>query len=45
MAVGAYILDNAEWLAERIYDMLTLYSIAALKTTIAWLVSNVPFAF
>jgi phosphatidylinositol glycan class Q protein len=36
-ALGSYIIDNSGWLAEQISEILRLYSIAALRRTIAWL--------
>ncbi|CAD6503012.1 BgTH12-02685 [Blumeria graminis f. sp. triticale] len=37
IALGSYIIDNASWVAESISRILSLYSIAALQTTISWL--------
>lgn len=37
MALGSYIIDNSTYLAESISETLSLYSIAALQSTISWL--------
>lgn len=37
IALGSYIIDNSAWVAESISEILSLYSIAALRRTIAWL--------
>ncbi|PMD67247.1 Gpi1-domain-containing protein [Hyaloscypha bicolor E] len=37
IALGSYIIDHHEFLAERISEILSLYSIAALQRTIDWL--------
>ena len=37
IALGSYIIDNSAWVAEAISEILRLYSIAALRSTIAWL--------
>jgi phosphatidylinositol glycan class Q protein len=37
IALGSYIIDNSAWVAEKISEILSLYSIAALRRTIAWL--------
>ncbi|KAG9237848.1 N-acetylglucosaminyl transferas-like protein component Gpi1 [Amylocarpus encephaloides] len=37
IALGSYIIDNSNWVAELIGDILSLYSIAALQRTISWL--------
>ncbi|TVY60875.1 N-acetylglucosaminyl-phosphatidylinositol biosynthetic protein gpi1, partial [Lachnellula suecica] len=37
IALGSYIIDNSAWVAETISEILSLYSIAALRRTIAWL--------
>lgn len=37
IALGSYIIDNSAWVAESISEILSLYSIAALQTTISWL--------
>jgi len=37
IALGSYIIDNSAWVAEAISEVLRLYSIAALRSTIAWL--------
>jgi phosphatidylinositol glycan class Q protein len=37
IALGSYIIDNHAWIAESISEILSMYSIAALQTTISWL--------
>ncbi|TVY41486.1 N-acetylglucosaminyl-phosphatidylinositol biosynthetic protein [Lachnellula occidentalis] len=37
IALGSYIIDNSAWVAESISEFLSLYSIAVLRRTIAWL--------
>jgi len=37
IALGSYIIDNHAWIAESISEILSMYSIAALQTTIFWL--------
>ncbi|KAH6721284.1 N-acetylglucosaminyl transferase-like protein component Gpi1 [Leptodontidium sp. 2 PMI_412] len=37
IALGSFIIDNATWLAESIYEFLRLYSVEALQRTIDWL--------
>ncbi|KAJ8063659.1 hypothetical protein OCU04_007522 [Sclerotinia nivalis] len=37
IALGSYIIDNSAWVAETISDILSTYSIAALRRTIKWL--------
>ncbi|KAK0114465.1 phosphatidylinositol N-acetylglucosaminyltransferase subunit gpi1 [Cadophora gregata] len=37
IALGSFIIDNATWLAEAIYEFLRLYSVDALQRTIDWL--------
>lgn len=37
MALGSYIIDNSTWVAESISEILSTYSVAALQTTITWL--------
>ncbi|KAJ4293008.1 pig-Q [Collariella sp. IMI 366227] len=37
MALGSYIVDNANWVAERISQLLTEYTVEALQSSISWL--------
>lgn len=37
IALGSYIIDNSAWVAESISGILSMYSIAALRRTITWL--------
>lgn len=37
IALGSYIIDNSVWVAESIGEILDLYSVAALRRTITWL--------
>lgn len=37
IALGSYIIDNSAWVAEFISEILSLYSIASLHSTIVWL--------
>lgn len=37
IAIGSYIIDNSSWVAESISEILSLYSIASLQSTIVWL--------
>jgi len=37
IALGSYIIDNSAWVAESISEILSMYSVAALQRTIAWL--------
>ena len=37
IALGSYIIDNADWVASRINGALTEYSILGLQSTIRWL--------
>ncbi|CAG8980178.1 hypothetical protein HYALB_00007418 [Hymenoscyphus albidus] len=37
IALGSYIIDNSVWVAEFIGEILDLYSVAALRRTITWL--------
>lgn len=37
IALGSYIIDNSAWVAEVISEILSKYSIAALQSTITWL--------
>ncbi|KFY04993.1 hypothetical protein O988_00354 [Pseudogymnoascus sp. VKM F-3808] len=37
IAVGSAIIDNADWLAERISDVLGTYTVTSLQQTISWL--------
>jgi len=37
IALGSYIIDNSAWVAESISDILSMYSVAALQSTITWL--------
>ncbi|XMA13917.1 hypothetical protein WAI453_006708 [Rhynchosporium graminicola] len=37
IALGSFIIDNANWVSEAISDFLRLYSIEALQRTIFWL--------
>lgn len=37
IALGLYIIDNSSWVAESISRILSLYSVAALRRTIIWL--------
>jgi phosphatidylinositol glycan class Q protein len=37
IALGSYIIDNAPWVAEQISAILGIYSVAALRRTISWL--------
>jgi phosphatidylinositol N-acetylglucosaminyltransferase subunit Q len=37
IALGSYIIDNADWVAESISSVLSTYTVAALQRTISWL--------
>lgn len=37
IALGSYIIDNADWVAEQISSVLSTYTVAALQRTISWL--------
>ncbi len=37
IALGSYIIDNADWVAESISSILSTYTVAALQRTISWL--------
>jgi phosphatidylinositol glycan class Q protein len=37
IALGSYIIDNANWVAEQINSVLSTYTVAALQRTISWL--------
>lgn len=40
IALGSYIIDNAEWVAKAIGDLLRTYTVKALQTSISWLMGN-----
>ncbi|KAH7362319.1 phosphatidylinositol N-acetylglucosaminyltransferase subunit GPI1 [Plectosphaerella cucumerina] len=40
IALGSYIIDNAEWVAKAIGDLLRTYTVNALRSSIAWLMGN-----
>jgi phosphatidylinositol N-acetylglucosaminyltransferase subunit Q len=40
IALGSYIIDNATWVAEKISEILSEYSVAALQSRIAWLMGS-----
>lgn len=37
IALGSYIIDNASWVADHIGNVLSSYTVGALRTTIEWL--------
>ncbi|KAG5995504.1 hypothetical protein E4U52_008233 [Claviceps spartinae] len=37
MALGSYIVEHADWVAMRIGDLLRIYTVEALETSIKWL--------
>jgi phosphatidylinositol glycan class Q protein len=37
MALGSYIIDNSTWVAESISQILSIYTVDALESTINWL--------
>jgi phosphatidylinositol N-acetylglucosaminyltransferase subunit Q len=37
IAIGSYIIDNANWVAEQINNVLSTYTVATLQRTISWL--------
>lgn len=37
IALGSYIIENADWVADQIGSVLSTYSVAALQGTISWL--------
>ncbi|KAK7423175.1 pig-Q [Neonectria magnoliae] len=37
IALGSYIIENADWAAERISDLLRTYTVEALQSSISWL--------
>ena len=37
IALGSYIMDNANWVANRISQLLTQYTVEALQSSISWL--------
>lgn len=37
IALGSYIIDNAEWVADQISSILTRYTVEALQSSISWL--------
>lgn len=37
IALGSYIIDNADWVAMRVNDLLTTYTVEALQRSISWL--------
>jgi phosphatidylinositol glycan class Q protein len=37
MALASYIIDNADWLAQQISQLLTEYTVEALQSSISWL--------
>ncbi|KAI5296647.1 phosphatidylinositol N-acetylglucosaminyltransferase subunit gpi1, partial [Ascosphaera acerosa] len=37
IALGSYIVDNADWVAQQINRLLSVYTVAGLQRTISWL--------
>lgn len=37
IALGSYIIDNADWVADQISSVLSTYTVASLQRTISWL--------
>jgi phosphatidylinositol N-acetylglucosaminyltransferase subunit Q len=37
IAIGSYLIDNSDWVADRISTLLTTYTVEALQRSISWL--------